>query len=200
MHATAEIVTNAIRMTNTLINERDLILRCQQGDKDAFGTLVKKYMQRAYYTALGFVGSHENALDLSQEAFVRAYRAIQRLDADRSFYTWYYTILRNLCLNFKRDKAKKARSFSEIGETSLRSIRDKDADTAHSVELSELQSAVWTALEKLTANEKEIIILRDIQELAYHEIAQTLDIPIGTVMSRLYNARRSLRAQLDGKI
>ncbi|KAA3613692.1 MAG: hypothetical protein DWQ05_15545 [Calditrichaeota bacterium] len=186
-------------MVKAMASERDLILRCQQGDKNAFGTLVQKYMQRAYYSALGFVGSHDNALDLSQEAFVRAYRAIQKLDANRTFYTWYYAILRNLCLNFKRDTARRARSFSEIGEHSLRTIPDQVADTSRGAELHELQSAVWNGLDKLNEKEKEIIILRDIQELSYNEIASTLDIPQGTVMSRLYNARKSLRAQLDGK-
>ncbi|KAA3660568.1 MAG: hypothetical protein DWQ10_06400 [Calditrichaeota bacterium] len=200
MHLIQNIYKKTISMTEALPSERELILRCQRGDKNAFGSLVKKYMQRAYYSALGFVGSHESALDLSQEAFVRAYRAIQRLDADRNFYTWYYTILRNLCLNFKRDKAKKARPFSEIGDNNLRTIADQSADTAYRAELHELQAAVWNALDRLTENEREIIILRDIQELAYNEIARILDIPIGTVMSRLYNARRSLRAQLDGKI
>ncbi len=186
-----------VSMIKAVESERDLILRCQQGDKNAFGSLVQKYMKRAYFSALGFVGSHENALDLSQEAFVRAYRAIQRLDANRTFYTWYYAILRNLCLNFKRDKAKHARSFSEIGETRMQTIADQVADTSHGAELHELQSAVWNGINKLKENEKEIIILRDIQELSYNEIAATLDIPPGTVMSRLYNARRSLRAQLD---
>jgi len=102
-----------------IADEGALILRCQAGEKQAYGELVNKYMKRAYYTALGLIGSPKAAMDLSQEAFIRAYRAIKRLDADKKFFTWYYRILKNLCLNYLRDRARQARPFSEVGETTL---------------------------------------------------------------------------------
>jgi RNA polymerase sigma-70 factor (ECF subfamily) len=85
-------------------SERELIVRAQAGEAAAFGELVERYMRRAYFAALGLVGSSEDALDLSQEAFARAYRARKRIDPDRPFYTWFYQILRRLCFNFNRDR------------------------------------------------------------------------------------------------
>jgi len=84
--------------------ERDLILRAQAGESAAFGELVQRYMRRAYFAALGFVGSPEDAMDLSQDAFARAYRARKRINPDMRFYTWFYQILRRLCFNFIRDR------------------------------------------------------------------------------------------------
>ncbi len=85
-------------------SERALVQRARAGDRGAFGELVTRYMRRAYYVALGLVGSHEDALDLSQEAFVRAFRARASLDPDRPFYAWLYQIVRRLCFNFLRDR------------------------------------------------------------------------------------------------
>ena len=81
------------------------------GTRRAFGQLVERYMRRAYYAALGLVGSHEDAMDLSQEAFVRAYRARERLDPERPFYAWLYQIIRRLCFNFVRDRRTRRRGI-----------------------------------------------------------------------------------------
>lgn len=173
-----------------------LLQRCVSGDRQAFGELVTKYMNRAYHTALGFTGDHESALDLSQEAFVRAYRSIRKFEPGRRFFTWYYRILRNLSLNFNRDRARHARSFSEIGELRVSRLQDTTAGVAETVERSEMREIVWQAINQLAPHEREIIILREFQELSYKEIAELMDCPQGTVMSRLYNARKALRAKL----
>ena len=178
-------------------NDRSLIQSCQKGNKRAFGFLVQKYMQRAYYTALGLVGSHDNAVDLSQDAFIRAYRAIKKFDAEKNFFTWYYRILRNLCFNFLRDRARHARSFSEVDENTINTMTDESQNTSVLVERNELHNAVWDALATLNKHDREIIILKDIQDFSYKEIAEILDCPIGTVMSRLYNARKALKAKLE---
>jgi RNA polymerase sigma-70 factor (ECF subfamily) len=178
-----------------------LVSRCQAGDIQAFGVLVEKYKQRAYYTALGLTGSHDEAWDISQEAFVRAYRAIAGFQAERSgFFTWYYQILRNLCFNFLRDRAKRARPFSEVvtPEDSLQNIADEGSNPAVIAERNELKNAVWKAINSLKDDDREIILLRDFQDLSYKEIAATLNCPIGTVMSRLFNARKQLREKLEG--
>ena len=179
-----------------LDKERDAIIRCQNGDKQAFGYLVKKYMQRAYYIALGFIGSHESAHDLSQEAFVRAFKAIKRFDPEKRFFTWYYQILRNLCFNFNRDRARHARPFSEIDEHEIKRIPDA-IETAAVVERNETQKLVWEAINQLKAKDREIIVLKDFQDLSYKEIAEMLQVPIGTVMSRLYYARAALKTKLE---
>ncbi len=174
-----------------------IIQRCQNGDKQAYGMLVNKYMKRAYFAALGLTGSHDSALDLSQEAFVRAYRAIDKLDANRKFYTWYYQILRNLCFNYFRDNTRHARSFSEIGEELLSTIADNTQDASALAEQNEIKQALWNAMETLKPQEKEIIILKDFQDMSYKEIAESLACPIGTVMSRLFNARKALKNKLE---
>ncbi len=180
------------------LEDQELILRCQHGDKQAFGLLVKKYMKRAYYAALGFVRTHEAALDLSQEAFVRAFRAIKRFEPGRSFFTWYYQILRNLCLNAIRDRSRHARSFSEIGDVLLETVPDPAKNAIETLEQKERQTAVWEALHSLKPHEREIIVLKDFQGHSYKEIAEILQCPIGTVMSRLYNARQALKKKLEG--
>ena len=176
--------------------EKEILLKCQNGDKQAFGFLVKKYMQRAYYIALGFIGSHESALDLSQEAFVKAFRAIKRFDVDKRFFTWYYQILRNLCFNFLRDRAKHARPFSEFEDHEISRIRDESI-ASDDVEREEVVFAVQKALSELKMKDREIIVLKDFQDLSYKEIAEVLDCPIGTVMSRLYYARAALKTKLE---
>lgn len=177
-----------------------LIARCQANDKRAFGRLVEKYMERAYYTALGLIGSHEDALDLSQEAFVRAYRSITKFKPGiGGFFTWYYKILRNLCFNFRRDRAKRARAFSKIEARAgqLNEIADANDDPAVIAERDEIKVIVWRAIASLKAYDREIIVLKDFQNLSYKEIAEALNCPIGTVMSRLFSARKQLREKVE---
>ncbi|MFQ5631723.1 MAG: sigma-70 family RNA polymerase sigma factor [bacterium] len=187
-----------IKKHSNQVEDSETIRRCQYGDKRAFGLLVQKYMKQAYFTALGFTGAHEAALDLSQEAFVKAWRAIKRFETGRNFFTWYYRILRNLCFNHLRDSAHKPRSFSEIGENAIAEIADTHADPVQESEANELKEMVWKGLNRLRVHEREIIILKDLQEMSYKEIAEILQCPIGTVMSRLYTARKALKSELEG--
>jgi len=178
-------------------DEGELIRRCQAGDKQAFGVLVNKYMKRAYFTALGFVGDHDHALDLSQAAFVRAYQAIGGFNPEMKFFTWYYRILKNLSLNLLRDRTRQARPFAELGDATLLSMSDHSQDAAALAERNERKELVWKAIHALNPKEKEIILLKDFQELSYKEIADILGCPLGTVMSRLYNARKALKTKLE---
>lgn len=179
--------------------EGQLITRCQAGDKEAFGTLVQHYMQRAYYTALALVGSADDALDLSQDAFVRAFRAVKQFQPMRgSFFTWYYQILRNLCFNLLRNRARRAQPFSQLDDHRILQMPDSAQDPGAVAEQNELRAHVWHAIAALKEQEREIIVLRDIQGLSYKEIAELLECPIGTVMSRLFNARKQLREKMDG--
>ena len=178
-------------------NEVAVVARARAGDRRAFGVLVERYMKRAYYTALAMVGNPEDAWDLSQDAFIRAYRALRRFDPQRAaFFTWYYRILRNLCFNFLRDRARRP------GGTRARSVErvqlaDTTGDAAVIAERNELRERVWRALQELDPKDREVIVLKDFQHLTYREIADLLEIPPGTVMSRLYHARRRLRERLE---
>ncbi|MCB0283837.1 MAG: sigma-70 family RNA polymerase sigma factor [Calditrichaeota bacterium] len=178
----------------TTLSDSEIIVRCQSGDKNAYGVLVKRYMKKAYYSALGFMHEHEAALDLSQEAFVKAWRGIKSVDHNRSFFTWYYTILKNLCLNELRNLKNRAKNFSEIG-----TLKEDIINESHLLpyEQKELQEQVWQAINQLQSGEREIIIMREFQDLSYNEMAEILDCPIGTIMSRLYSARKALKQKLN---
>ncbi len=178
-------------------DERAIVLRVRAGDHQAFGELVKKYMQRAYYGALGLTGSHDDALELSQEAFARAFRARDSIDPERPFYTWYYQILRRLCFNLSRDRTSQQRKLSEQGSWLLTEAEQRQAANPDAMlQQQQLQQRCRVAMEGLPAAEREIIMLRELQDCSYQEIAALLDIPVGTVMSRLYSARKRLAASL----
>lgn len=179
-------------------SERALVLRARSGDRNAFGELVNRHMQRAYYIALGLTGSHEDALDLSQEAFARAFRARASLDPDRPFYAWLYQIVRRLCFNFLRDRSTRRRRLDEAIPwlTQEAGARASQSDPARSAERAELRARVQAAIEKLPEREREVLVLKEFEGLRYREIAELLGIPIGTVMSRLYYARRRLAEHL----
>ena len=180
-------------------DERTLVRRAQAGDVEAFGALVSQYMRRAYYSALGLVGSHDDALDLSQEAFSRAFRARRSLDPNRSFYTWLYTILRRLCFNFLRDRKAQSQKLAEAAGWLAEEARARVAaqSPVRAAELAELRSRVAGAIEQLPDRQREVLVLKEFEGLRYREIAELLGIPIGTVMSRLYAARRQLAGRLE---
>ena len=177
-------------------SESDWIRRCQEGEKDAFGFLVRKYMQQAYYTALGFLGTHEDALDASQEAFVRAYRSIARFDREKKFFTWYYQILKNHCLNILRNRRIAPSSLETLMEVNEPESSDDSAeDLLHK---SMMHKALWKALWTMEAEDRQIIVARDLLDTPYATLAEVMECPLGTVMSRLYYARRRLRERMKG--
>lgn len=189
--------------------ERDAILRCQKGERNAFELLVRRYMRRASGCALGWTGSREDALDISQEAFVRAYRALGGFDPARPFYPWFYQILRNLCLT-RLSRAGRVRevpledrwerleqSRSTAGAADALGAFGGASDPEAALDRAELRRVVWEAMLRLSIKDREILVLREFQDLTYAEIAAVLEIPQGTVMSRLHGARARLRGQLE---
>ncbi|MDI6766470.1 MAG: sigma-70 family RNA polymerase sigma factor [Bacteroidota bacterium] len=185
---------NISTLENVNIQEdRDALSLCINGQKEAYGFIVKKYMRRAYFTALGLVKNHDDAVELSQDAFIRAYRTISRFDLQKNFFTWYYKILRNLCLNHLRNSS--ARKLENID--SINDIVDLKQDPSIIAERNDLTEKLWTALSILNVEEREIIILKDLEECSYKEIAERLEIQIGTVMSRLFNARKHLKEKFE---
>lgn len=178
--------------------ERLLVLRARDGDRRAFGELVSRHMRRTYAAARGLVSSHDDALDLSQEAFARAFRAREALDPELPFYPWLYQILRRLCFNHLRDRKTRRRKLREAASWLVSEARDRAReDPGRDTERAELRERIEAAIESLEAREREVLVLREFEGLAYREIADLLDIPPGTVMSRLYRARRTLAADLE---
>ncbi len=168
-------------------SENEILILVKKGDAQAYQFIVKKYMQTAYYIALGFVHNHQDALDLSQDTFIKAFRKIKSFDTDRPFFPWFYRILKNLCM----DHFKRVRHRNEIPlEESTFLTQDKED--------KEMKQALWQGIEKLTFEQKEIIILRYFREYSYQEIAEITGKPIGTVMSSLHYAKKRLK-EVAGK-
>ncbi|OFW11303.1 MAG: hypothetical protein A3H96_16515 [Acidobacteria bacterium RIFCSPLOWO2_02_FULL_67_36] len=175
-----------------------LIRRAQGGDAAAFGRLVERYMRRAYFAALSLVGTREDALDLSQEAFVRAFRARRTIDPERPFYAWLYQILRRLCFNFLRDRRNRRRQLESAGNWLAEEAAQRlEAGPERALERAEAKRRVAAAIERLPAREREVLALKEFEGLTYREIAVLAGIPLGTVMSRLYSARQRLADALE---
>ena len=180
--------------------EAILVRRARAGETAAFGELVSIYMQRCYYVALGMVGSPQDAEDLSQEAFVRAFRARDRLDPDRPFYPWLYQILRRLCFNFTRDTSARRRKLEYAGGWLVAEAKSRAAaDDPERVRATDaLRERLEREIAELSPTQREVFVLKEFQGLKYREIAELIDVPIGTVMSRLYAARQRLAERLEG--
>ncbi|MBU1700563.1 MAG: sigma-70 family RNA polymerase sigma factor [Candidatus Eisenbacteria bacterium] len=166
---------------------------CQRGQREAFEPLVRQYGPWAFRFALGMVRDEDTAKDLSQEAFIRAYRAIKTFNPDLPFYPWFHQILRRICLDHLRRKRPTV-AVEELDNI----LSDTDGrDMARARETAECQERVRIAMNCLPAKDREILVLREFQEMSYVEIASLLDVPRGTVMSRLYYARRRLRDEYN---
>jgi RNA polymerase sigma-70 factor (ECF subfamily) len=188
-----------MQVAATTIEETDLVRRARGGDRDAFAGLVAAYKRRAYYAALALVGSHEDALDLSQEAFARAFRASATLDPERPFYVWLYTILRRLCFNFIRDRANRVHGLRHAQEWLEHEAAERvaESDPERRAERDELRRRLMAAIDGLSEIEREVLVLKEFEGLRYREIAELVGIPIGTVMSRLYSARQHLARKME---
>jgi RNA polymerase sigma-70 factor (ECF subfamily) len=181
--------------------DQKAIMECQTGKTESYRFLVDKYKNRAYYTALMFTGNRDDALDLSQEAFYRAFKAIKSFKPGKNFYTWFYRILKNISINHYKRIKKRNVVFSDAEESAgTRIYISPQAKPDEVFEEHELRDAVWNGLAQLKSEDREIIILKEFQELPYKEIAEVLDIPLGSVMSRLFYAKKKLAKILEGKL
>jgi RNA polymerase sigma-70 factor (ECF subfamily) len=168
------------------------ITRFLDGDQESFGMLMKRYQQRAYAVALGLTGNHDDAMDAVQKAFLRIWRALPRFRRDQPFFPWLYRIVRNCALNQRRDEHR------HRGDVPLDWVRQPDGRLSPLAETlaADLRERLWMGLEALPLEQREVFLLYHFQGLKYREIAELLDIPIGTVMSRLHSARLQLRKAL----
>lgn len=161
------------------------IRRCQAGEPDALRLLVERYQTQAVAHALVIVRNREDAQDAVQEAFIDAFRGLARFDADRPFYPWFYVILRNRC--YKLVAARKDHSPWSLEENDVPMFRENHCETNH----------VESALLELSREDREILVLKHLDGLTYEQLSHRLEIPRGTVMSRLYRARCRLRDRLE---
>ncbi len=182
----------------TMTDERQAIVACKAGNTENFRFIVDKYKTRAYQAAYYYTGNREDALDISQEAFYRAFRSIKRFDITKNFYTWFYKILKNLCINFIHSKKSRRIYYENSNKNTFTSeITSSDDNPQVQLEKKERSQLLKKALDELKNKDKDIIILKDFQDLSYAEIAEVLNIPAGSVMSRLYYARKKLVKKLE---
>jgi RNA polymerase sigma-70 factor, ECF subfamily len=173
-----------------LLEDLGAIRICREGDASAYRTLVERYQSEAMGHAFAILGNRQDAEDAVQDAFLKAYRALDTFDETRRFYPWFYTILRNCCF------ATIARRRACETESSGRELVFLADPTAHEpAETLRLEAA----LRAIPPESREIITLRHFDGLSYAELSQRLGIPAGTVMSRLFYARKQLRVELGGR-
>ena len=173
-----------------------LILKAQKGDLHSFDVLVRRYQRKIYYLAYRMVKGHDAADDIAQETFINAYSAIRSFKIGYSFYTWLYRICMNLSINYlKRQKLVIPESQFEE-ETSPLEREAAGADPSNHLALKELEDKIEKALDLLPPKFKAVLVLRVYEDLSYEEIAKTLKISMGTVMSRLFRAREKMQEML----
>jgi RNA polymerase sigma-70 factor (ECF subfamily) len=178
-----------------------LIERCRAGDIAAFEPLVEKYRQRVWRLAYNVVRDREEAWDVAQEAFVRAWQALPNFRGQSAFYTWLFRIVMNVASDRARARAARGRAFGteRIPEEDWDRVLVDQPDDARpdaAAAGAEQRARIEKALATLSADHRRIVVLSDIEGLSYKEIADVLEIPMGTVMSRLHNARKRLKGAL----
>jgi RNA polymerase sigma-70 factor (ECF subfamily) len=177
--------------------EQLLLQRARKGDHEAFAALVNEHQRYVYNLALRVLQNEEEALDLTQEAFVRAWTALPNFRGQSRFRTWLYRIVTNLCYNRLPNLR---RSLNELGHDVISEIPETDPafdNPARGMESRELRSYLHKAMDSLDENYRLLISLRYQNELSYEEIAATLNLPLGTVKTGLFRAREQLRRALE---
>jgi RNA polymerase sigma-70 factor (ECF subfamily) len=181
------------------IDERALIQRCIAGDAAAFEPLVEKYRQRVWRLAYQVLHDREEAWDVAQEAFVRAFHSLPSFRGQSAFYTWLFRITVNVATDRHRQRGAQARAFGPERVTEeewARSTPDPGGGPDQAAARAEQRERIRRALDALPPKARTIIMLSDVEGLSYREIAEVLNCPIGTVMSRLHNARKRLKGLL----
>lgn len=181
----------------------DLIQLFQNGKEEVFEEIVYRYQKKVYNTTYRMMGNHEDANDLAQEAFLRVYRNLKRFQGKASFSTWLFTITSNICRDElrKRQRRLKTHSLSDPIQVKDGEIERDIPDNSmtpeeHSIN-QELRDQIQTVLDDLPSEQKEVIVLRELQGFSYEEISEITDVAIGTVKSRISRARRNMRTELN---
>ncbi len=178
------------------IDDLSLIAECRAGRSDAFGLLVQRYQDRLYPTALRLTGRSEDALDLLQETFLRGYRKLSGFHGESSFYTWVYRIMVNLALTERRRRRPRLHR-PQIGAAAPDAADpSEDSSPDRRLERSESEDLVHRALDRLAADHRVVVVMKEFDGLRYDQIAEALGVPVGTVRSRLHRARVELRELL----
>jgi RNA polymerase sigma-70 factor (ECF subfamily) len=180
-------------------DDHRLIAACLQGDPDAFGELVRRYQDRLYNTLFRFVGNAEDAQDVVQEAFLSAYQSLDGFKGHSEFFTWLYRIAYNTAVSLKR-KQRVTLSLSAAGNGAgpREPLDESDlSQPGQGLERAEEERRLQAALGRLSPEHRMVLILKDMEGRKYEAMAEILQVPIGTIRSRLHRARAELRSLLQ---
>ena len=180
-------------------DDHRLIAECLQGDTAAFGVLVRRYQERLYNTVYRMVGNAEDAYDVVQEAFLSAYQSLESFKGDSLFFTWLYRIAVNTAISLKRkQRAVVSIDAGRNGEPGIDPHDPSEANRpGHAMEQAEQQRRIRQALARLSPEHRAVLVMKDMEGQKYETMAEVLDVPIGTIRSRLHRARLELRELLE---
>ncbi len=182
------------------VSELDLVKRCQAGETEAFDELVTRYRTRLFSMIYNMVHSEQDAWDLAQDSFLKAWKSIGRFRGQSSFYTWIYRIVMNVTIDWLRKKQVRgggaefddAIQLTEVDPAS-KTVPKKEALPHEAMERDEIRGRIEKAIAQLSPEQRAAILMKEIEGMQYHEIAEALGCSIGTVMSRLFYARKKLQ-------
>lgn len=189
-----------------MADDLTLVQRVRTGDQRAFKTLVERYQKKVFSVAFGMLKDREEARDVSQEAFVKVYKYLDHFKGDASFYTWLYRITVNICIDVMRRKGTSKGDTVEFDESiqldtteaNLGALGSKLGTNPQKAALrKELAEKIQAALQEVPEKHRAILLLRELEGMSYEDLARTLDIPKGTVMSRLFHARLKVQKVLS---
>lgn len=185
-------------------DDADVLTRARHGDRGAFGALVRKYQRRVYATALHITGNHQDAADVAQDAFIRAYKGLAGFDGRADLFTWLYRITVNTALNHLRSR-KRTDNLARAGASEVAAeggrpekLGDEERTPGEWLEIQERYRRVLEEVCSLSPSLRITLVLATVEGKAYREIAELLDIPEGTVAWRVNEARKQLRQRLAG--
>ncbi len=201
MIATASANVQELPPPSALPDEQKLVQRARKGDLEAYNDLVRRYQERIYATVYHMTANHEDANDLAQESFIKAFQALKSFKGDSSFFTWVYRIAVNKTINFL--KQRKNRTILSLDDVDLNTEHDPDLlalisqkTPRRDLNLAELQEKLNAAMQKLSEDHRLVVVLHDIQGLSHEEISKIMDCNIGTVRSRLFYAHQQMQGYL----
>jgi RNA polymerase sigma-70 factor (ECF subfamily) len=183
------------------VDDHELVLGAKRGDRDAFRTLFERYHRRALALALGVVRHPDDALDVVQDAFIKAHRYLDKFEGNSSFYTWLYRIVMNLAIDHLR-KHRRVKPV-ELDETRIETDGDEPllprilgGNPARALHDKQVRARIDQALDALSDNHRSVLVMRELEGLSYEEMAQVMGCSKGTIMSRLFHARRNMQKRL----
>jgi RNA polymerase sigma-70 factor (ECF subfamily) len=184
------------------VDDRDLVESARKGDRDAFRTLFDRYHRRAYALAFGVLRNQDDALDVVQDAFIKAHKYLDKFEGNSSFYTWLYRIVMNLAIDHLR-KHRRVRPV-ELDEAQLEGVEGDDSllpkmlggHPGRALLDKEIRARIDQALGELSENHRAVLVMRELEGLSYEEMAQAMNCSKGTIMSRLFHARKNMQKRL----